>query len=359
MKKLLLIVSIFTASVSFAQQSEDATKLHETATTFLRQGDYENAVLVLTKARELQPNDLQISKDLLFAYYLKRDFAKAMEIGKPLVERPDADVQTFQMLGLVYKAIAEDKEADKLYKNGLKKFPNEGVLYAEYGDLIAEKEPDRAQKLWEKGIEVDPNHSSNYYFVSKQYAEKGDILWSILYAEMFLNMESFTARSTEMKNLLLDQYKKFFISGTASTAPPKVAKDGKGGKDSKAGKDIKNQIQFIDAVAEILNKQQSQVSLGITPESLTVIRTRFILDWYNKYGEKFPFKLFEHQRQLLQEGLFQAYNFWLFGPAANLKTYQTWSQYHQDELNSFLAFIRSKVFKIPEGQQYHPTPKLM
>ena len=98
------------------------------------------AVLVLTKALQLKPNDLQISKDLLFAYYLKRDFAKAMETGKTLVEREDADVQSFQMMGLVYKAIAEDKEAEKLYKRGLKKFPNEGILYSEYGDMIAVKE---------------------------------------------------------------------------------------------------------------------------------------------------------------------------------------------------------------------------
>jgi tetratricopeptide (TPR) repeat protein len=343
MKRLICIVFLFTVSFSYAQSEQDPAKLHETAQTFLKQGDYENAILVLTKAQQALPNDLQINKDLLFAYYLKRDFAKAMEVGKAIVARPDADVQSFQMLGLSYKSIAEDKEAEKLYKAGLLKFPNEGILYSEYGDLIAAKEPERAQKLWEKGVAVDPNHSSNYYFLSKQYAQKGDLIWSILYAEMFLNMESFTARSTEMKNLLLDQYKKFYISGYKAPEPQPTNKKKKN-----------NTILFATAVAEILNKQQAQVSYGVTPETLTVVRTRFILDWNEKYGAKFPFKLFEHQKQLLQEGMFEAYNFWLFGPAANLKTYQTWQQFHQQELNTFLAFIRSKVFKVPEGQQYYP-----
>jgi hypothetical protein len=335
MRKGLLIIILFTASFCFGQE---AATLHETAKTFLRQGDYENAILVLTKAQQTQPNDLQITKDLLFAHYLKRDFAKALEIGKPLIERDDADVQSFQMLGLAYKSIAEDKEAEKLYKRGLKKFPNEGILYSEYGDLIATREPDNAVKLWESGIAADPNHSNNYYFVARHYAQKGELIWSILYAEMFLNMESFTARSTEMKNLLLEQYKKFFVSGIAKPAAPPPSK--------------KSKIQFTTVVAEVLNKQQGQTTLGITPETLTVIRTRFVLDWYDKYGANFPFKLFEHQKQLLQEGMFEAYNFWLFGPAANLKTYQTWQQYHQEDLNTFLSFIRSKVFKVPEGQQY-------
>jgi tetratricopeptide (TPR) repeat protein len=334
MKKFLFVVCLLVTVLTQAQ-TPDAAALHETAKSFLRQGDYENTILVLNKALQLEPANLEMSKDLLFAYYLKRDFAKAMEIGKPLVERPEADVQSVHMLGLVYKAIADTKEAEKLYKKGLKKFPNEGVLYSEYGDLVAERESETALKLWEKGIEVDPNHSSNYYFVTKLYAQRGEVLWSMLYGEMFLNMESFTARATETKNLLLDQYKKFFIANnaTASYNPKKVN-------------------DFTKAVAETLNGQQSQVSYGITPESLTVIRTRFILDWFEKYGEKYPFRLFEHQRQLLQEGLFEAYNFWLFGPAANLRTYQTWQQYHKEELDAFLSFGRSKVFKVPAGQQY-------
>lgn len=344
MKRYLFIVFLFTSLGGYAQVDQDANKLHETAQTFIRQNDYENAILVLTKALQTQPNDLQINKDLLFAYYVKRDFAKAMETGRPLVARPDADVQTFQMLGLTFKSVAEDKEAEKLYKAGLLKFPNEGVLYSDYGDLIANKEPERAQKLWEKGVEVDPNHTSNYYFLSKQYSQKGDVIWSIIYAEMFLNMESFTARSTEMKNLLLDQYKKFYIVGYKPPVPVQPGKK----------KNTNNIVLFANAVAELLDKQQAQVAYGVTPETLTVVRTRFILDWYDKYASKFPFKLFEHQRQLLQEGMFEAYNFWLFGPAANLRTYQTWQQYHQEDLNSFLGFIRSKVFKIPEGQQYHP-----
>ncbi len=345
MKKYLIVLFVFTTSFCCAQSAQNAETLHATAKTFMQQGDYENAVLVLTKASQMQPDDLQITKDLLFAYFLKRDFSKALEIGKPLVERPDADVQSFQLLGLTYKALAEDDEAEKLYKNGLKKFPNEGVLYSEYGDLLSNKKADMAVKLWEKGIEADPNHSSNYFFLAKQYALNGNTIWSILYAEMFLNMESFTARSTEIKNMLLEQYKKYFVSGYT---PPKLTD--KKNIDKKADKKF---VQFTTAVTETLNKQQSQTSPGITPETLTVIRTRFILDWYNTYADNFPFRLFEHQRQLLQEGMFEAYNYWLFGPAANIKAYQTWQQYHQEELNAFLGFIRSKVFKIPEGQHYY------
>ena len=99
-------------------------------------------------------------------------------------------------------------------------------------------------------------------------------------------------------------------------------------------------------------KQQSQATLGITPETLTAIRTRFILDWYDKYADQFPFRLFDHQRQLLQEGYFESYNQWLFGAATNNEAYQKWQKDHAEEMAGFLNFIRLKIFKIPPGQQY-------
>lgn len=335
MKKCVFIILLMIGGHAFSQPEQDVPTMHETAKSFLRLGDYENAIVVLNRALQLRPNELELQKDLLFAYYLKRDFAKALETGKPIVERKDADVQSFHMFGLVYKAIADDKEADKLYKKGIKKFPKAGILYSEYGDLLAPKNIEEATKLWEKGIEMEPNHSSNYYYVAKQYADNGEILWSLLYAEIFLNMESLTPRATELKNLLLEQYKKFFAAtNVAETFNAKKSND------------------FTKAVADMLNQQRTQTGAGINPESLTVMRTRFILDWFEKYPENFPFRLFEHQRQLLQEGLFEAYNFWLFGPASNIRTYQTWQKFHQEELDEYMAFARSKIFKIPDGQQY-------
>ncbi len=330
---LLFVCIISYATVSFAQVA-DANALHETARDFIKKGDFDNALLVLNRAITIEPDNKDLKKDLLYASYLKRDFAKAIEVGDLLIKRPDADVQTYQMLGLAYKAIANNKEAEKLYKNGLKKFANEGIIYSEYGELIAEKEPETAMKLFERGIEADANHSTNYFYVAKWHAHQGEILWSIIYAETFLNLESFTSRSTEIKNLLLDAYKKFFIAGAENAIASKKPNE------------------FLKEVAGVLSGQQSQAAYGITPESLTVIRTRFILQWFDKDAERFPFRLFDHQRQLLQEGLFDAYNQWLFGPASNLAAYQLWQKYHPEDYNNYLSFVRSRVYKIPGGQQY-------
>ena len=111
----------------------------------------------------MEPKYTEILKDHSCANYLKRDFAKAIEIGKEITDRPDADEQAFQVLGLSYKAIASYKECAKLYKTALKKFPNSGVIYSEYGELLAlDKNLEDAINQWEKGIELDPGYSGNY-----------------------------------------------------------------------------------------------------------------------------------------------------------------------------------------------------
>jgi hypothetical protein len=83
-----------------------------------------------------------------------------------------------------------------------------------------------------------------------------------------------------------------------------------------------------------------------------MLRTRFVLDWFSEYGTKFPYRLFDWQKQLLQEGVFEAYNQWIFTAANNLPAYQNWTNIHATEYNEMTRFQRGRIFKIPTGQYY-------
>jgi len=311
--------------------------MHQNAKAFIRQGDYSNAILVLNKALQSDPNNFEIKKDLAFAYYLHRDYVKAMETAKPLAEGNNADVQSYQILGMVYKAIEERKDAEKMYKASIKKFPKSGVLYNEYGEMLwSKKDFTEAVKLWEKGIEVEPNFSGNYYNAAKYYYFSVDKVWGIIYGEIFVNLESYSKRTAEIRNLLLDGYKKLFT-------------------DADLAKNQNTKNEFVRAFLETMKKNSSVVSNGITPESLVALRTRFILDWYTGNTGRFPYRLFDYQLQLLKAGMFDAYNQWIFGIAKDLAAFQIWTTTHTDEYNKFNAFQKNRVFKLPEGQYYQAT----
>ena len=61
-------------------------------------------------------------------------------MAETLINRNDADVVSYQIAGNVYKALEEVKDAEKMYKRALKKYPESGPLYSEYGELLFAKE---------------------------------------------------------------------------------------------------------------------------------------------------------------------------------------------------------------------------
>ena len=88
---------------------QDPKTQHESAKAFIRQGDYTNAILILNRTLKNDPTNLEMQKDLAFAYYLKRDYAMALETAKPFAERKDSDIQAYQILALVYKHWKNEK----------------------------------------------------------------------------------------------------------------------------------------------------------------------------------------------------------------------------------------------------------
>lgn len=327
-----LLILLFSGTLVQAQ--EDVKTLQTSARQYMQQGDYSNATLVLNKALGLSPGNMELQNDLLFNYYLARDYGRAMELGKQLTERNDADIRSYQLLGMTYRAIEEIKEAERLYKTGIKAFPNSGVLYNEYGELLwAKKKFPEAVEQWESGIKADPNYSGNYYNASKHYFLSTNKTWALIYGEIFVNLESYSRRTPEIKQLLLDAYKKYYTNINSLQAPDQ-------------------QNGFEMAYTQMLSKNAATVSEGITTTSLTKLRTRFILEWFEKEPVKFPFRLFEYHRQLLKEGYFDAYNQWLFGSAQNLPEFQQWTSNHQQNYDGFIQFQHGRVFKLPADQYY-------
>ncbi len=331
MKRIFFL--LVAAIIVTVAQAQDVAQLHETAKSFIRQGDFPNAILVLNRALQKEPQHLGVAKDLAFCYSYQNDNNKALDIIKPLLDRDDADDQCFQIAGNIYKGLDQAKECEKMYRKGIKRFPQSGALYNELGELLWAQKDYTAIKQWEKGIENDPNYSGNYYNASKYYYFSTDRTWGLLYGEIFINMEPMGSRTPEIKKLLLEGYKKLFADTDITKGTKKNS--------------------FSEAFLQALNRQGGAIALGINPESLTMLRTRFILDWYSEGNNRFPYRLFDMQRQLLQEGMFEAYNQWVFGAAQNLPAYQNWTTAHPAESSEFSRFQKGRIFKIPGGQYYY------
>ena len=337
MKKIFFAIALMIGISGFAQD-QSAKELYETAKRFMREGDYDNASLVLNTALQKDPNNFKMQKDAVYLFYLKKEYAGAIESGKKVIDRSEADEEIFQIMGLTYKAIAEYKECSKLYKKAIKKFPKSGVIYNEWGELEAmNKNLENAVEYWEKGIEADPNYPSNYYNASMYYSNRSEAVFPvIIFGEIFINLESYTARTADIKAALLEAYKKLYMKGEVYKALQN-----------------KKTTLFERSVLETLTKTVTMATEGITPNQLMAIRTRFVLDWFaSKNNLKYPFRLFDNLQFMLKEGFFDAYNQWIFGAATDVAAYDNWVNANDKQANDFKKFQNNRVFKLSPGQFY-------
>lgn len=333
MKHVFVWLLLFTAVSTVQSQEQTAKLLQETARSLMQKGDYDNAVIILQRAKAQEPENIDILRDLSYANYLKRDFAKAIEVGKQLTDKPNADPQSFQILGMAYKAIASYKECAKLYRTALRKFPNSGVIYNEYAELFAlENELEEAIIQWEKGIELDPGYSSNYYNATMYYMRKSNWIRAALYGELFLNLESYSTRTEEIKPQLLTAYTRLFATGGI----PQL-------------NNAKTTSGFEKEILTVFTNTAGSGKPTAIIDDLIGIRTRFIQAWVPDKQKTTPFHLFAHQQYLLNQGLFNAYHYWLF---SNTENYQAWQKNHAKESEAFTAFQQSRVFKVPTGEYY-------
>ncbi|MGG9971122.1 tetratricopeptide repeat protein [Ferruginibacter sp. SUN002] len=327
---------IFTLTLVFfanKAMSQTVAELQANAKAFMSQGDYTNAILILNRATQLEPQNIEIIKDLAISNYIQKDYTKALEVIKPALDMDAVDDQCYQIAGTIYRGLDQVKDCEKLYRKGINKFPESGALYNELGELLSGKDAADAITEWEKGIEADPEYSKNYYNACRYYSVTNDKVWCVLYGELFVNMEPMSSRTPEIKTIILDTYKKMFVETDLT-------------------KSNKEKNKFAATFIQTMNNQSNVAIQGINPESLTMIRTRFILDWFNGKSEKYPYKLFEYQQQLIKEGMFDAYNQWLFGTAQNLIAYQTWINNHATEYGEFFRFQKGRTFKMPKNQYY-------
>ncbi|MBI3883368.1 MAG: tetratricopeptide repeat protein [Sphingobacteriales bacterium] len=334
MKKYIPIFIVLFILLNLTAFTQDAKQALETSRNFMLKGDHSNAVLVLNRALKTNPKNIELMKSLAYNYYMQKNYSKALETIKVALDKDDVDDQCFQIAGNIYIEMENVKDAEKNYKKGIKKFPDSGPLYNELGELLWTQHNFDAIKEWEEGIEMDPGYSMNYYNAARYYYMNADYIWSAIYGEFYINMDPLSANTPELKTILLESYKRIFT-------------------DEDLTKNYKSKNLFAEAFIKCMNKQSSIAAMGINTESITMIRTRFNLDWFNEYAAKFPIRLFDLQKQLLQNGMFNAYNQWIFGTAENLPAYENWINTHSDEYAEFSRFQKGRIFKIPKGQYYH------
>ncbi len=323
----------------------EAEQMYKDAREFYSRGNLKQAIITYQQAIQIAPDVMLLYRDLGQAYYMANDYDNALNTLEPIVKNGAGDAQCYQVIAACYQAKGEKKKARSTLQKGIASYSNSGLLYSQMGKLHEEEnETVYALESWLKGIANDPAYHINYYDAARMYMSTNKPVWAILYGEMFVNLEQQTPRANETRVMLMDAYRKLYATIPAMEVPKFGSKQ-----------TVTEAKNFEDAVLRTFIKLSPVVSDGVTAENLTMLRTRFLMDWTIQYASKYPFSLFSRQDMLLRNGYFDIYNQWLFGKAENQEFFEAWKKFHAKAIPSLEQWLRDHPYHPVAGDAYNDT----
>lgn len=207
----LFFLFIFTSNTLIGQSGDFETYTLQKATESFEYQDYDAALTNYKKLSANYPNKPEYKyKEGLCQYRLK-NYKKAIKIGNKLIELNPEEAKYYRLLANAYDLNGDYERGVETLNMGIRIMPTDGGLYFDKGVIEMERgNTKQAVENWEAGIKGAPYFADNYYWVAKTYADSDQKIWSIMYAEMFLNLERGTDRFTEISKLLTDTYLSLF-----------------------------------------------------------------------------------------------------------------------------------------------------
>jgi len=356
MRKLTIITLIlFSGLVTFGQDNKSlAREKAKKAIELMDKVSVDEAISLLDEAKKLDPGTYIYDYEIGYAYTMKKDYRKALDIYKKVIKYKDANDQCYQMLGNLYDYNGAPEKALEAYDKGLKKFPNSGILYLEKGTIYnMQNKLNEALSFYESGIKADPMFPSNYYRATQLLCRSEEEVWGMIYGEIFLNLEPNTERTEEVSKLLFDTYKsqiKFISDTSVSLSFCKNAVINISVNDLKHFDQIK--LPFGSTIYEPTLMLSIVKEKSIDLNSLNRIRDNFVFNYFDKkHNIKYPNVLFDYQKTLKDSGYLEQYNYWLLS-SGDINNFSVWREKNEVKWNQFVDWINKNRLTLSHNNRF-------
>jgi tetratricopeptide (TPR) repeat protein len=328
----------------------DFAKL-ESAIAAMDRGDMARAIRALEELRKRHAENGVVLHELALAYRLAKRPQEAVNVLMPFRARlPPASMAG---LGSALDELGRVADALAVFREGLRRYPNSGLLHAELGTaLYGQGKIDEAIALYQKGIEVDPAAPANYIRFSLVLARTEYRGLTLIFGETFRLLEPTTDRSIELARVMADVCRNSVkrtprddgaVEATVSLAPNVT-------------------IERPEQIAELPLVNVFELTFGpplvrahkdgLTLASLHQARVEFVAQM-NDPGNPFDWNVvpvFRFMRDAAASGMLETYDYWLYGPAFP-EEFEKWAQANQASAEKLGRYIgEHPLFNEPPNQ---------
>jgi tetratricopeptide (TPR) repeat protein len=347
-----LFLFIATGHIASGQtdNKQKAVEKGREAIKLMDKGKIDESIKLLEEAQLLDPETFDYPYELAYAHYLKEDYKGVIKILEGHINHKDVTDQLFQLLGNSYDLLGNSDKAFEIYDAGLQKFPNSGKIYLEKGNIHwIKKEYVKALPYYEKGIEVDPAFSSNYYRAAILYFNSSEEVRGLIYGEIFMNLERNSTRTAEMSKMLYETYESE-ITVNGDSVSIDFCNIVMNAEDIVDKEKIRYPFCMVFGQAFIM----SIVDINaIDISSLDRIRTAFVKNYFKMgHNKTHPIVLYDYQNKLLESGHLEAYNHWIL-MKGDEEGFGKWQAANKDKWNSFVKWFGENGLEVNGTNKYY------
>lgn len=338
--------------------SSQDKELLEKAVAMVDEGQSLAALMDFELLAAKYPGDYVVQYERLYCLYQLQRFDDVIKYRKTVLDNKDASDISYQIIGNAYDCTGNRKLAIKTYKDGLKRFPKSGLLNLELGNVaLLEEDYDTALKYYNSGIIAQPDFASSYYRAASLYLmSKNMKVWGLVYGESAILLAPKAAdRRKDMAQMIVDCLKKSINLSYEGEGMLHVSLVPSGATalsviDNKAYQTFPG-IYEIAIAKQLIETYSKKEEFTCDIPQLISIRKGLVeiyfSDFHNLYGDSMY--LLEFQKQVIDAGHWEAYNYYIFGPHFP-EEYGTYISTHRREFEAFAKWYNKSPYSLGDGR---------
>ena len=202
--KIVIILLCFLNFNLTSSQDSNINRIVEKGIVYHDAGDYDKAIETYKEALKVEPNSSLVHYEIALSYFYKKDYKNAIKHCDVIIDNDNEHVkEAYITKGSCLDNLGKVKESIKLFKKGIRKFKDEGLLYYNLAlNHYKIKEFDEAEEIVTQGIEKQNNHASSHLLLAYLNYDKDRKVQTLLNLHYFLFLEPNSSRSKQAAELI-------------------------------------------------------------------------------------------------------------------------------------------------------------
>ncbi|HRK04250.1 MAG TPA: tetratricopeptide repeat protein [Chlorobiota bacterium] len=318
------------------------------AMDYMEFGQGEDAMRVWRRIIDMDPGNPAFRYEFGVSAVLARRYDTARTVVEPIYRDSIFRDQGYQLMGMIYLYLQDTLKARETFEAGLAKYPKSGRLHYELGSYhTVAGRLEQGMDFWIQGTRVEPTFPTNYFWVAKMHANGPNKIWTLIFGEVFLNLERNTEKTKEMSELVFRTWNAGMRLGD-TIDPINFAHDSlleKPGPTGASTMPFEMAFEYTAATSAQPFIPDNGVLPRLTMQQLVDLRYRMIAQWRRSgYDTLYTNSLIDWNIELQKSGWFKEYLRWLYS-WGDKKEMNDWFLKNERRYDTFLAWFTTNGMK--------------